>query len=230
MSLRNLSETEGIKLVQAAKKGDKQKIQKIIESCETLIKSNYGRFINKKDSISFEDFKQECNLKVMECIRNFRKENYWQFCSLVEKSIKHNAIDFIKKNRNYNDFNVICEDTISDFRDNKIDEASNFENHVVSEIVAYESYDTLIKDKLSKRESHLLDSHISGQSLKEYAETNCIKIDTARKTLKNAISKIVNKEEIRAFHCLIIIIFIYIQEMLGDLECFSILDSLSDYI
>lgn len=76
-------------VLEGARKGDKSKIQIIIDNFQGLIKNSYDGSIYEKVNIEWEDYMQECNVKIIKCINSFKKKKYGQLCSLIEKSIKN---------------------------------------------------------------------------------------------------------------------------------------------
>ena len=213
MPLKKLSRKEREKLIADAKKGDKLKVGILIESFQGLKNDNYNHFIYRKANISKEEYEQECSMKIIECINEFSEKTYGQLSSLVKKSLKHYTFDFIEKNRNFDSLNILCEDTINDYKENTIDESYKFDDLVVSNMTVGYCYNNFIKVNLSREEDKVFSTYISGKSIHHYADVKGVKLESVKRTFRRAINKIINKEQIKEFYSIVIIIFIYLQKM-----------------
>lgn len=213
MLLKELSDKEMERLIKDAKKGDKKSIQIIIEKFQGLIMTSYKKWSLEESNIFPDDYMQECNVKIMECIEDVSENNYWRLASLIIKSLENKTVDFVEKNNNFDNYNVLVEDITSLCDGNNLNSEQKFDDLVVSNMIADDSYNSFIKDKLSKEEDKALSSHISGQSLIEYAKEKGVKVESVKRTLRRAMNKIVNKEQLKEFHCLITIAFAFLKDI-----------------
>lgn len=207
MTFKNSEDISMDNLVDGAKKGDKFKRQIIVESFQGLIKNSFMEFIHEKVNIEWDDYCQECNMKIIECINCFKKKKYWQLCSLIEKSIKNRTFDFSRKNRNFDDANILCGDTIDLCNLKNINESCEFEDTVVGNITVRESYEIFIKDKLSREENMVFLYVMSGKKLEDYAKKKGVKLESVKRTFRRAMNKVRKIKELKQFHCIMIIIF-----------------------
>ncbi|MBC2579077.1 helix-turn-helix domain-containing protein [Clostridium sp. DJ247] len=211
MPLTKLNEKEREKVIYKAKKGDKLCIQMIVDSFQGLIRNSYKELSYEKYHISQEDYTQECNVRIIECINKSTKKTYGQLRKFVETSIRNMTIDSI--NKNFNDFNIFIDDISYVLDKSHMLQEHKFDDLVVSDMIVNESYDALIKDKLSKEEHKVLSSYISGQEFEDYASKKGIKTDSVKRTFRRAVNKIQNKEQIREFHCIVLMIFACIKNI-----------------
>lgn len=211
--LSKLSEKEMEKIIEYAKKGDKESITIIIENFQGLIVNNYKNRIKDKFNICMDDYTQECNLKIMKCIKEVAVNNYWQLSRLIKISLERKTSDFIKKNENFHNYNMLVEDMTYVYDKNNLSSDHKFDDLIVSDMIVSDSYNNFIKDKLSKEEDNVFSSHISGQCLTKYAEEKGVKVESVKRTLRRAVNKIVNKEQIKEFHCMAMIIFTLLKNI-----------------
>lgn len=80
MTLEELNDERMESVVEGAKKGDKSKVQIIVDNFQGLIRHSYDESIYEKVNIGWEDYRQECNIKIIECINSFKKKKYSQRC------------------------------------------------------------------------------------------------------------------------------------------------------
>lgn len=223
MTISELNPKAQEKLLEEAKKGDKTKIQTIIENFRGLVRNMHNKRIRGKFDISLDDYEQECSMKIMECIDEVSKKNYWQLCSLIEISLERKTNDFIGKSKNYNKRNTPVEDIIYVCDKHNLSLESKFDDLIVSDMTAYDSYNTLIKNKLSKEEDKAFSAYIAGKSLDNYAKERGVKVESVKKNLRRAVSKIVNKKQIKEFHCISMVMFMFLQNIWEYVECINIL-------
>lgn len=224
MPLKQLTKMERVDIIIGAKEGDRSKIQMILESFQWLKESYYKNFIYKKNYIPKNDYYQECDVKIMKCIKKLSEPSYGKLYSLVKKSISNLTIDIIRKSKRYRNLNIFCIEEIDENKDYYREEVHNFDNQVVSDIVVYESYDNNIKPRLSPKENDIFFSHIKGEALELYAYKNDMKLETVKRIFRNAVNKIVNKEQIKKFHCIEVITLIFVKNMAVYMDLLNITD------
>lgn len=220
MTLKKLNDARMESILEGAKKGDKSKIQIIVDNFQGLVKNSYDEDIYVKINIEWEDYRQECNLKIIECINSFKTKKYEQLCSLIEKSIKNKTVDFNKKNKHFNDFNILYGSNIDLYSLKNISGRSEFENTLVSNITLSESYNILIKDKLSKEENRVFRHVILGKKFEDYAEGKGVKLESVKRTFRRALNKIKKIKELKQFHCISLLIFAITQDMGSFIDIF----------
>ncbi|MBV7273837.1 helix-turn-helix domain-containing protein [Clostridiaceae bacterium UIB06] len=189
-------------LIDGAKRGDKVNIEIIIKNFYGLIKSTYNNDIYDESRMEWEDYEQECKIKIIKCINEVSKKNYWQLFNLVEVSIRNITVDLGKKQRRFNDTNIPCGDRIDIYNLEKSCDNCQFEEQLVSDIVVSELYKTFIKDKLTKEENRVFCYFISGKRLKDYSERKGVQLESVKRTLRRAINKIKNIKELREIYCM----------------------------
>lgn len=209
--LNELTEKEQERFIKDAKKGDKLKQQIIIDNLDGLKKSSYREVSKENINIDWDDYEQECNLKIIECINNFKEKNYWQLCSLVEKSIKNKRVDFSKKSKHFNSLNIPYGDRMDIYA--LAEEEQNFDDLIISNMATREICNTVIKNKLSKGEHRVFSSIILGHDYEEYASENGVKTESVKRIFRRAVIKVKSIEEIKEFQCIGLTIFILIQNI-----------------
>ncbi len=220
MTSEELNDERMESVVEGAKKGDKSKVQIIVDNFQGLIKNSYDESIYVKVNIGWEDYRQECNVKIIECINSFKKKKYSQLCSLIEKSIKNKTVDFNKKNKHFNDVNILYGSNIDLYNLKNINERCEFEDTVVSNITMSESYNILIKDKLSKEENRVFLQVINGKKLEDYSKGKDVKLESVKRTFRRALNKIKKIKELKQFHCISLLIFAITQDMGSFIDIF----------
>lgn len=219
-----LDQKETEELIDGAKKGEKSNIQTILEGFGGLVKNYYKNLIYGQVDIDLEDYTQECNLKIMDCINKTSDKNYWQLTSLIQITLRNKTVD-LKKDRHFNNFNILCGDRIDVYNAKKNDEIHKFEDLIVGDMTVDRIYNTHIKDRLSKEEKRLFSAYISGQELEEYAEGKAIKLESVKRTFRRLVDKIRNIDQLKNYHNMILIIFIFLKNIkkfieITDLCCF----------
>lgn len=209
--LSELTEKEQERFIKGAKEGDKVKVQVIIDNLRGLKVSCYKAISNENINIDWEDYNQECNVKIIECINNFKKKNYWQLCSLVEKSIKNRTLDFSKKNKHFNDLNIPYGDRMDIYALEK--EEQSFDDLIISNIATREICSTVIKNKLSKGELRVFLSIILGHGFEEYASKYGVKTESVKRIFRRAVIKLKNAKEIKQLQFIGLAILILIQNV-----------------
>lgn len=222
MAIIKLNRREQEKLIVGAKKGDKVKIEIIVGNFQGLVRNIYNRRIHNKVNISLDDFEQECNMKIIKCINEVTEENYCQLSSLIEISLEHKASNFIRDNLKYSMRQIPVENIISVCDRYNLSPEHKFDELIVSDMIADESYNTLIKNRLSKEEDKAFSSYIFGESLEDYAKERGVKKESVKRYIRNAVNKLVNKEQIKKFHCIAMISFIFLQNIWDYIDCMNI--------
>ncbi|WML32642.1 hypothetical protein [Clostridium sp. OS1-26] len=220
MTLKKLNDEKMESIVDGAKKRDKSKVQIIVDNFQRLIKSNYDGVINENVNIEWEDYMQECNMKIIECIYISKRENYGQLCSLIEKSIKNKTVDFSKKSKRFDNLNILYGSNIDLYNLKNINERCEFEGTLISNITLSESYNILIKDKLSKEENRVFRHVIRGKSLEDYSKEKGVKLESVKRTFRRALNKIKKIKELKQFHCISLLIFAIIQDIGSFIDIF----------
>lgn len=109
--------------------------------------------------------------------------------------------------------NILCEDTIDDYHATKIDGPHKFEDLILGDMTVEHICDTIINDKLSREEKRVFNAYISGQDLEEYAQEKGIMVKSVKKTLRSVICKIRNIEQLKNYHNMIFITFIFLKNI-----------------
>jgi len=219
MPLRVLSRKERELIIIGAKEGDQLKLKMILESFNWLKKAYYNKYIYEKDKISAEDYYQECDVKIARCIEVLNEINYGSLSSLVKVSIKNLTEDIIRKNKRQNKLDVISSDAMDKNKADYREHVHNFDNHIIGDMVVYESYSTNIRHQLSPRENDIFFSHIEGESFEAYADNNGMNLDSVKRIFRNAIKKIRNnKEQIKKFHCIELSILLFLKEKMEYMD------------
>lgn len=213
MPLRQLNRKEREDIIIGAKAGDKSNTEMITESFLWLKANSYANLIHKKDNIYRDDYYQDCDVKIIQCIKELNEINYGALSSLVKISIKNLTENIVKRNKRYNHLNVICSNAVDENKADDRDDIHNFDNTIVSDMVVYESYDSFIKHQLSPKENDIFFSHIAGESFEHYAHKNGMKVESVKRIFRKAVNKIINKEQIRKFHCIVLIILVFLQNI-----------------
>lgn len=213
MTLKKLNDEKMESIVDGAKKRDKSKVQIIVDNFQRLIKNNYDGVIYEKANIEWEDYMQECNVKIIECIYISKRKNYGQLCSLIEKSIKNKTVDFSKKSKRFDNLNILYGSNADLYNLKNINERCEFEDTLISNITLSESYNILIKDKLSKEENRVFRHVIRGKKFEDYAEEKGVKLESVKRTFRRALNKIKKIKELKQFHCISMIVFTVIQDI-----------------
>lgn len=224
MPLRQFSRKERVEIIIDAKEGDELKTEMIVESFGWLKKSCYKDLIHKKDKILKEDYYQECDVKIIQCIIALNEINYGSLSNLVEISIKRMTENFVRKNKRYNELNGVFSEEIDENKTDCRDGIHNFDNQVVSNIMVYESYEVIIKHQLSPKEKDIFFSHIIGESFENYAYKNAIKLESVKRMFRTALSKIENKDQIRKFHCIEVLALIVLKNIAVYMDLLNITD------
>ncbi|MCH5138874.1 hypothetical protein JMF89_17045 [Clostridiaceae bacterium UIB06] len=224
MPLRQFSRKERVNIIIDAKEGDELKTQIIVESFGWLKKSCYKDLIHKKDKILKEDYYQECDVKIIQCIRALNEINYGALSNLVEISIKHMTENFVRKNKRYNELNVVCSEEIDENKPDYRECIHNFDNQIVSDMMVYRIYEDIIKHQLSPKEKDIFFSHIKGESFENYAYKNAMKLESVKRMFRTAVSKIGNKDQIRKFHYIEVLALIVLKNMAVYMDLLSIKD------
>lgn len=219
----NCGEMESV--LDRAKRGDKSAIQIITDKFLGLIINNYNNLVHEKIDIELEDYIQECNVKIIECINKTNKENYWQLTSMIEKSLRHKTSDVGEKISNFNKLNMLCENSIDDYRAKEIDKVHKFEDLVLGDMAVERICNTIINDKLSREEKRVFNLYISGLDLEEYAQGKGIMVKSVMKTLRSVICKIRSIEQLKNYHNMIFITLVFLKNMntfveIKELCCF----------
>lgn len=225
--LSELTEKEQERFIKGAKEGDKLKIQIIIDNLCGLKISSYKAISNENVNIDWEDYNQECNVKIIECINNFKKKNYWQLYKLVEKSIKNRTLDFSKKNKHFNDLNIPYGDRMDIYALGE--EEQNFDDLVISNMATHEICSTVIKKKLSKGEHRVFSSIILGHDFEEYASKNGVKTESVKRIFRRAVIKLKNTKEIKQLQFIGLVILILMQNVSYYVDLLGI-SALTDFL
>ena len=213
MTLRKLREEEREKLIDGAKKGNKFNTQIIIESFRGLMIKNYNNFISKVTNISMEEYMQECSVKIMHCIKDTKKKNYWQLTNLIEISLRNRTVDVKEKSRNFNNLNVPygnCRDVCNE---KKVDEINKFEDLILGNMTVKQVYNKFIKDRLTEEERRVFCLYISGQVFIDYANQKGVKVESVKRTFRNAVGKIRNIEQLNELRYMVLIIFMFLKNI-----------------
>ncbi len=223
MRVRKLSDKEKEKMMTEAKKGDKLKMEIIVENFQGLVTKNYNNIIYNQVSIGFEDYKQQCYLKIIECINKTENKNYWQLSSLIEKSIRNLTIDCREKHNKFESSNVFLGTGTDVYKYKGSVETCKFDENVISNMTVKYLYNNFIKDKLSRKENNVFCLYISGKRLDKYAKEKGIKHDSVKRTLRRAVDKIRNIEQLKSFYYITATIFVFLNNMEDLVEFFNLI-------
>lgn len=212
-----LDQKETEELIDGAKKGEKSNIQIILKRFEGLVKNYYKNLIYGQVDIDLEDYIQECNLKIMDCINKTSNKNYWQLTRLIQITLRNKTAD-LKKDRDFNNFNILCGDRIDVYNAKKTDETHKFEDLILGDMTVNRIYNTLIKDRLSKEGKKLFLAYISGQELEEYAMEKGVKLESVKRTFRRVLDKIRSIDQLKDYHNMMLIIFIFLRNIKKYIE------------
>ena len=218
MTLKKAKDKEVENLVYEAKKGNKAKILIIVENFQGLVINVYNKFIYDQVDVSLEEYMQECNLKIMECINDTNNENYWQLSSLIKRSLIHKTFDLKKRSRTYKDSNVFYEDGISVHNAENDKETHKFEDLILGDMTVEHIYNTFIKDRLSNEEKNIFCTYISGEELEEYAKKKGVKVQTVKRTFRKVINKIRRIDRLKKYHFMTLVICMFIKNIQDFIE------------
>jgi DNA-directed RNA polymerase specialized sigma24 family protein len=218
MTSKKLKEKESESLIDGAKKGDKLKTQIIVQRFGGLIKNNYKNLIRGQVNIDLDDYTQECNLKIIECINKTSKKNYWQLTSLIETSLRNKTVDFKEKGRNFNNSNVPCGDRIDVYNAKKDDETHKFEDLILGDMTVEHIYNTFIKDRLSKEEKNVFCTYIFGEELEDYAKQRGVQIESVKRTVRRVVDKIRSIDQLKEYHYMTLIILVFLKNIQEFIE------------
>lgn len=213
MLIRKLSYEESEIIMEGAKKGDKLKIEMIVGNFQGLIIKNYNSLIYKQARIDFEDYTQQCYLKIMDCIKKTEEKNYWQLIRLIEKSIKYLTIDIRKKYNTLDNSNVFLGVRTDTYKYKDSVETCKFAENIISDMTVKYLYNNFIKDELSEKENNVFYLYISGKSMDKYAKEKGLKLDSVKRTLRRAMNKIRNIEQLKSFYTTLLTIFVFLNSM-----------------
>lgn len=186
MSLKLKNEKE---LMKEIKRKHYEKTGGIFLACEEFIKSRYISCSVAEYKISLGDFKSECYLVILECMRNHKNGGAEGLIKLIRKTIYKRAISIVEGYEKYCDRNVIGKFDDNSSYIESCDEAC-VELDIVNKLTVESCYRQYGDEKITEYEIETFKEYICTGDLMDFAKSRGIKYQSAMRTLKRVIEKI----------------------------------------
>lgn len=156
---------------------------------EEFIESRYVSCSVAEYKISLWDFKSECYLVILECMKNHKRGGLEGLIKHIRKAIYNRAVSIVDGYEKYCDRNAVGKLDDNSSYIESCDEAY-YEHEIINKLTVESCYREYGCEKITEYEIETFKEYICTGDLTDFAKNRGIKHQSAMRTLKRVIEKI----------------------------------------